>query len=327
MVTNTLGASYNLIMHVKILFTGIVVVLLTLNSESSDLVGTSSSYVVRRGDTVNKISSRYGISSNQLLRANKIVNPDIIRPGQSLKISTQKIIPKKIYNGLVINLPEYEIYHFSNGTLLDTYHIAIGKETWRTPRGKFFVDNKALNPTWRIPPKMQKKYRHKYKTKTIPPGPDNPLGKYWVGLSLPHIGIHSTTQPYSIGQARSHGCMRLNSHDAEKLYNSVEVGTHGEIIYEPVKIGDQKGVIYIEVHEDIYNIKNDLYTDAVRKLKRDRLYDKVDLNIVKRAVSEKEGIPVVISKNSRQIFKEPLNEKIKVQKSSSTQLWNSLSIE
>ena len=303
------------------------ILLFLSSSYAADIVGTEDNYVVRRGDTVNKISSRYGVSTNQLLRANKIVNPDIIRPGQKLRISTKKIIPKKIYNGLVINLPEYEIYHFKNGTLHDTYHIAIGKATWRTPRGRFFVDNKALNPTWRIPPQMQKKYSHKYKTRTIPPGPENPLGKYWIGLSLPHIGIHSTTQPYSIGQARSHGCMRLNIQDAEKLYNSVEVGAQGEIIYEPVKIGNQNGNIYIEVHRDIYNLKIDLYSDAVRKLKKNNLYDKVDLRVVKKAVSDKDGVPIIISKNGRQIFKEPLNENIKIQKSSSTQLWNNLSID
>ncbi|MGI9534329.1 MAG: L,D-transpeptidase family protein [Thermodesulfobacteriota bacterium] len=314
-------------MRINIFIVIIIFFLLTITSEAGDIVGTNSNYIVKRGDTVKKISSRYGISSNHLLRTNKIINPDIIRPGQSLKISTQKIIPKKVYNGLVINLPEYEIYYFKNGTLVDTYHIAIGKYSWRTPRGRFFVDNKALNPTWRIPPKMQKKYRHKYKTKTIPPGPNNPLGKYWIGLSLPHIGIHSTTQPYSIGQARSHGCMRLNIRDAERLFNSVDVGTQGEIIYEPIKIGNQNGNIFIEVHKDIYNLKNDLYSDVVRKLKKKNLYDKVDLKVVKKAVSDKEGIPIVISKNSRQIFKEPLNENIKVKKSSSTQLWNNLSID
>ena len=314
-------------MHRNLFVFGIIFLLSGMDSFANDIVGTNSNYVVKRGDTVKKISSRYGISSKQLLRSNKIVNPDIIRPGQSLKISTQKIIPMKIYNGLVINLPEYEIYHFKNGNLVETFHIAIGKKNWRTPRGKFFVDNKALNPTWRIPPKMQRKYRHKYKTKTIPPGPDNPLGKYWIGLSMPHIGIHSTTQPYSIGQARSHGCMRLNTQDAEKLYNSVDVGTQGEIIYEPVKIGNHDGQIYIEVHRDIYNLKSDLYSDAVRKLKKNKLYEKVDLNTVKRAVDEREGVPIVISKNGRQIFREPLNENIKVKKSSSTQLWNSLEID
>ena len=63
------------------------------------------------------------------------------------------------------------------------------------------------------------------------------------------------------------------------------------------------------------------------KLKQNRLYDKVDLRVVKKAVTDKEGIPIVISKNGRQVFKEPLNENIKIQKSSSTQLWNNLSIE
>ena len=202
-------------MFKKIILIGMFSVLLGYESYSEDLIGTDNRYIVKRGDTVKNISSRHGISSNQLLKANKIQNPNIIQPGQSLKISTQKIIPKKIYNGLIINLPEYHLYHFKNGALLDSYPIAIGKTSWKTPRGRFFVDNKALNPTWRVPPQMQKRYRKKYKRKTVPPGPDNPLGKYWIGLSIPHIGIHSTTSPYSIGLARSHGCMRLNTNYAE----------------------------------------------------------------------------------------------------------------
>ena len=245
------------------MYKGIIVIsmifwLIGSEAYSGDLIGTENRYVVKRGDTVKNISSRYGITPDELLKANKIQNPNIIQPGQSLKISTQKLIPKKIYNGLIINLPEYQLYHFKNGTLLDTYPIAIGKTSWKTPRGRFFVDNKALNPTWRVPPQMQKRYKNKYKRKIVPPGPNNPLGKYWIGLSIPHIGIHSTNKPYSIGQPRSHGCMRLNSKDAKKLFHSVDIGTQGEIIYEPVKIGIHGGNIFVEVHDDIYKKKKNL---------------------------------------------------------------------
>lgn len=301
--------------------------LLGFDSYSKDLIGANNTYVVKRGDTVKNISSRYGITCSQLLKINKIRDPNVIKPGQSLKISSQKIIPKKIYNGIIINLPEYQLYHFKNGVLLDSYPIAIGKTSWKTPRGRFFIDNKTLNPTWRVPPLMLKRYRNKYKRKTVPPGPDNPLGKYWIGLSIPHIGIHSTNKPYSIGQPRSHGCMRLNTTDAEKLFNSIDLGTQGEIIYDPVKIGAHGGKIFIEVHEDVYGINGDPYASAVKKLKQSNLVNNVDLETVRKAVNEKEGIPVVISKLKTPHFKYSSPHDFSVKKSSDTQLWNELALD
>ena len=314
-------------MYKKIVLISMFFALIGLDVYSKDLIGTENRYVVKRGDTVKNISLRYGITPSELLKANKLRNPDVIQPGQSLRISTQKIIPKKVYNGLIINLPEYQLYHFKNGVLLNTYPIAIGKTSWKTPRGRFFIDNKALNPTWRVPPQMQKRYKKKYRNKIVPPGPNNPLGKYWIGLSIPHIGIHSTNKPYSIGQARSHGCMRLNSKDAEKLFNSVDVGMQGEIIYEPVKIGTYGGNIFIEVHEDIYKKQNDLYKLTINKLKKSNLYSQVDIESVKKAVEDKEGIPIVISKTKRPYYKNSPVQNYSVKNSSGTQLWNELALD
>ena len=298
----------------------------SLSSYSVELIGKENLYIVKRGDTINKISNRYGVSSSKILQSNNINNPDILKPGQSIRLSTKKIVPKKIYNGLIINLPEYTVYHFYNGVLLDTYSIAIGKTSWRTPRGRFFIDNKALNPTWRVPPKMSKKYIKKYTTKVIPPGPDNPLGKYWIGLSIPHIGIHSTTEPGSIGYARSHGCMRMSTEEAEKLYRHLDIGTQGEIIYEPVKIAQKNGNIFIEVHEDIYNMSGDLYKTAISKLKKNKVLSFVDLERVKKAVDEKSATPVSVVKDNL-IYKQALNQNYKLNKSSSKQLWNTLIID
>lgn len=314
-------------MYKKIVLVSMIFALIGLDVYSEDLIGTENRYVVKRGDTVKNISSRYGITPDELLKANKIKNPNVIQPGQSLKISTQKLIPKKTYNGLIINLPEYQLYHFKNGVLLDTYPIAIGKTSWKTPSGRFFIDNKALDPTWRVPPQMQKKYKNKYKRKIVPPGPNNPLGKYWIGLSIPHIGIHSTNKPYSIGQPRSHGCMRLNSKDAKKLFYSVDVGMQGEIIYEPVKIGSHGGNIFVEVHEDIYKRKENMHKIALNKLKKSNLIQHVDMDALKKAVEEKEGIPVVISKSKKPYYRNSPPQNFSVRSSSSTQLWNELAID
>ena len=120
--------------------------------------------------------------------------------------------------------------------------------------------------------------------------------------------------------------MRLNSKDAEKLFNSVDVGMQGEIIYEPVKIGTHGGNIFIEVHEDIYRKRSDLYKLTVSKLKKSNLYSQVDMETVKKAVEEKEGIPIVISKTKRPYYQHT-HQNFSVKNSSGTQLWNELAVD
>jgi hypothetical protein len=58
----------------------------------------------------------------------------------------------------------------------------------------------------------------------IPPGPNNPLGPRWVGLSQKGFGIHGTNQPSSVGKAASHGCIRMRNRDIEQFFEMVSVG-------------------------------------------------------------------------------------------------------
>src|ERR671934_21713 len=61
--------------------------------------------------------------------------------------------------------------------------------------------------------------------KPIPPGPGNPLGTRWMGLSAPGVGIHGTPDDASIGYSLSHGCIRMHIPDAEWLFEHVNIGT------------------------------------------------------------------------------------------------------
>ena len=63
----------------------------------------------------------------------------------------------------------------------------------------------------------------------IPPGPNNPVGIFWAGLSKPGIGLHGTPNPETIGRARSHGCIRLANWDAIRLPALIRPGTSVEI--------------------------------------------------------------------------------------------------
>src|SRR5947208_9739993 len=86
---------------------------------------------------------------------------------------------------------------------------------------------------------------------SVLPGPDNPLGKYWIQLSAPGYGLHGTNAPASIGKYVSHGCMRLLPEHVELLYREARDGTPVDFIYEPVKLArDHRRRCVLEAHSD-----------------------------------------------------------------------------
>ncbi len=98
------------------------------------------------------------------------------------------------------------------------YEVAVGQADWQTPTGEFYVVNKIENPAW----------QHPITKDEVPPGPDNPLGSRWIGFwsdGQAQIGFHGTNQEELIGEAVSHGCVRMRNQDIQDLYQRVEVGT------------------------------------------------------------------------------------------------------
>src|ERR1043165_8996267 len=84
----------------------------------------------------------------------------------------------------------------------------------------FEIANSIEDPTWYT------------KGRTVPPGPHNPLGTRWLGLSAKGYGIHGTNVPSSIGKNASHGCIRMRNRDVEQLFKMVAVGDSVELIGE-----------------------------------------------------------------------------------------------
>jgi lipoprotein-anchoring transpeptidase ErfK/SrfK len=101
------------------------------------------------------------------------------------------------------------------------FHVATGQSAYPTPLGRFQIVVKWRNPTW-YPPTQDAWAKG---LKPVPPGPANPLGTRWMGLSSPGVGIHGTDEPASIGYSLSHGCIRMLVPDAEWLFEHVTVGT------------------------------------------------------------------------------------------------------
>jgi lipoprotein-anchoring transpeptidase ErfK/SrfK len=100
------------------------------------------------------------------------------------------------------------------------FAVATGQRRYPTPLGRFTIVVKWRNPWWYPPNSPWAKGQE-----PIPPGPDNPLGTRWMGLSAPGVGIHGTPSDASIGYSVSHGCIRMHIPQAEWLFNHVEIGT------------------------------------------------------------------------------------------------------
>ncbi|HWJ44716.1 MAG TPA: L,D-transpeptidase family protein [Gaiellaceae bacterium] len=100
------------------------------------------------------------------------------------------------------------------------FAVATGQRQYPTPLGRFKIVVKWKNPWW-YPPNSPWAQGQQ----PIPPGPNNPLGTRWMGLSAPGVGIHGTPSDASIGYSVSHGCIRMHISQAEWLFNHVDVGT------------------------------------------------------------------------------------------------------
>ncbi|HAC65017.1 MAG TPA: L,D-transpeptidase [Cyanothece sp. UBA12306] len=118
---------------------------------------------------------------------------------------------------LVLKLKERKVYAYQNDKVLASYPVAIGKKGWETPKGNFVVRNMVVNPKWKNP----------WNGKISAPGPNSPLGERWIGFATKGknvIGFHGTPGEHVMGQAVSHGCVRMRNKDIKALYELVDKG-------------------------------------------------------------------------------------------------------
>ena len=249
-------------------------------------------YTVQPGDYLIKIGARFGVAAAVLSRENGLKYNAKLMPGKKLIIDNRHIIPEAREEGLLINLPQRMLYYFRDWELAAAYPVGLGKPSWPTPAGSFTVIDKAVNKAWRVPKSIQEEMRREgqiVKTE-VPPGPDNPLGKHWLGLSLTSIGIHGTIAPASIYHFQSHGCIRLHPDDIEALFAQIERGATGSIIYAPLLLTESDGRIFVEAHRDIYN-ESDVSLAALEQLANDAmLSDRINWLHAADVLEQKDGI-------------------------------------
>ena len=224
---------------------------------SHQMVGLHEAYVVQKRDTLQSLSSRHGIPANILAHENGLRPGARLNPGQTLRIDDRHIVPADLDHGILINLPQLMLFFFQHGELKGAYPAALGKPSWPTPRGPFEVLELRRHPVWRVPESIQREMEMEGRVvKTVvPPGRDNPLGDYFIALSLGNLGVHSTNAPLTIYGFRTHGCIRLHPDDARELFEHVQPGQRGAVIYQPVLLAHlDDGRVFLEVHSDIYGL-------------------------------------------------------------------------
>jgi lipoprotein-anchoring transpeptidase ErfK/SrfK len=143
---------------------------------------------------------------------------------RALPLLVRTVEPKVTRDGfgpvIVIRRESKSLYLYDGSRLVRTFGVATGQSQYPTPLGLFNVVDKQLHPWWRPPDSDWAKG-----LEPIPPGPGNPLGTRWMGLSSPGVGIHGTPDAASIGYSASHGCIRMRILDAEWLFGRVTWGT------------------------------------------------------------------------------------------------------
>jgi len=255
------------------------------------LIGRVYKHTVQRGETLLDIARKYDLGITSLQAFYPDLDPWLLEEGSSMQIPALWILPPAKGEGIVINVPELRLYYFiARYGSVCTYPVTVGEKETPTPIGTFRVVEKEVDPQWNIPVRLQ----HKYKEKSVPPGEDNPIGKYWLGLSRSRYGIHGTDNPWSVGRIISNGCIRLYPEDMEKLYPEVPKETIVDIIYQPVKFGFRGREIFIEVHEDFYGRIKNLERHARAVARKMALEDSVDWEKAHMALHDKSGVPVPV---------------------------------
>ena len=135
-------------------------------------------------------------------------------------IEKPKVETAELDEAVVILRGSNRLLFFDDAKLVRWFGVATGQASFPTPLGDYEIVNMQRNPWWYPPPSDWAK-----NSDPVPPGPGNPLGTRWMGISAPYVGIHGTPDAASIGYSASHGCIRMRIPDAEWLFRRVEIGT------------------------------------------------------------------------------------------------------
>jgi len=267
-----------------------------IENEHTSLIGKSSTLILKNNETLIELARVYDTGYNEIVEANKTIDPWIPGKGARVVLPTSWLLPEMIDKGIIINLAELRLYYFfpiQESRYVKTYPLGIGRQGFNTPTGTYKISYMTKDPVWKTPEVSRKE--NPELPLYVAPGPDNPLGGFWMQLSIGTYGIHGTNKPYGIGRSVSQGCIRLYPEDIKDLYSYVRRGTVVKIINEPVKVGTHNNRVYMEVHRSDQS-DSEIVELAIKKLNRKHLLKNVDTVLMIKAIKSATGLPVLISR-------------------------------
>jgi L,D-transpeptidase catalytic domain/Putative peptidoglycan binding domain len=167
---------------------------------------------------------RAGRSLRRVQSLGRIFDALVANSRAQVQLDFKSLLPKvtrrSIGPVIVIRRGSNHLYLYDGTRFWRVFGVATGQSQYPTPLGRWQIVVKWRNPWWYPPHSTWAQG-----AKPIPPGPGNPLGTRWMGLSASGVGIHGTPDDASIGYSASHGCIRMHIPDAEWLFNHVRIGT------------------------------------------------------------------------------------------------------
>ncbi len=275
------------------------------------IIGELQQITTRYEDTLVHLARKYNVGFVAMRAANPGVDPWLPGSGTRITIPGQHLLPDAPHRGIVINLPEMRLYYYApDSDVPASYPIGIGRSGLTTPVGTTTIARRVADPVWYPTERMRRE------DPTLPaqvlPGPENPMGTHAMYLGWPSYAIHGTDKPYSIGRRLSSGCIRMYPEDILTVFDHAPVGTPVTVVDQPVKtawIGDK---FYIEVHptqEQTDILSHDTSTLPDYRMSESDMKiilkgvgadtESLDWVLVRKAVKERRGIPMVVADRSR----------------------------
>jgi lipoprotein-anchoring transpeptidase ErfK/SrfK len=175
------------------------------------------------------VAERYRASPRFVRSLNPEVNWEAIQEGALVNVpAVERVALRRTAANLLIRLEARELEAFdADGRVIAHFPVSIARKAEKRPVGELRITVVISDPNYTFDPELYPETDEaKYlgRKLIIPPGPNNPVGRAWIGLNLPGYGIHGTPDPEKVGRTESHGCFRLANWDALALLRLVSVG-------------------------------------------------------------------------------------------------------
>ena len=266
---------------------------------SDRVTGSVQQYTVRRGDTLTTLSARFAVGSDVIAAANSLEPGKTLVAGRILALDNRHVVPVPSDPRLeiLINIPQRMLFLLRDGAREQSFPVAVGKSDWPTPTGPFHVVVKEVHPTWDVPVSIQDEMRRAGQRviTRMPPGPRNPLGDYWIGLSFGSLGIHGTPYPSTVYRFSTHGCLRMHPDDVQALFADVMVGTTGATVYEPVLLAVTADGIFLEANRDVYRREHTTLDGVRNAAVAAGLQTRIDWTAAAGVLRRREGVARLVS--------------------------------